>query len=176
MNFLRIVMLTAASAAGMSLSAAGQSAASINWLSLSEVEQLVQKKPKKVLVDIYTDWCGWCKKLDATTYRDPQVVEYINKNFYAVKFNPEKQQTITFKGKTYGMNGRNNAITPLLMGSSRGYPTTTFLDEKLEVISPVSGYQNAEMMMNILRYVGENHYQSTDWNTYVNNLKKSGSN
>ncbi|MCS6916249.1 MAG: DUF255 domain-containing protein [Chitinophagales bacterium] len=158
------------------LFAAAQSAPSINWISLSEAEQKMQKAPKKVLIDIYTDWCGWCKKLDATTYRDPRVVEYINEKFYAVKFNPEKQQSITFKGKTYGMNGRNNAITPLLMGSSRGYPTTTFLDEKLEVISPVSGYQNAEMMLTILKYIGENHYQTTDWNSYMNGQKKSGSN
>ncbi|MCS6990953.1 MAG: DUF255 domain-containing protein [Chitinophagales bacterium] len=171
MNRFRLWMITFCLLAP--LAGLAQQTATINWLSLSEVEQLMKKSPKKVLIDIYTDWCGWCKKLDATTYKDPQVVAYINEKFYAVKFNPEKQQTITFKGTTYGMNGRTNAITPLLMGSSRGYPTTTFLDEKLEVITPVSGYQNPQMMLTILKYIGENHYKTTDWNTYINDSKKS---
>src|SRR6187431_1530392 len=73
----------------------------IKWLSISEAEKLAKDEPRKIIVDIYTDWCGWCKRMDNSTYKDPKVVEYINKNFYAVKFNAETKNEITFQGKTY---------------------------------------------------------------------------
>src|SRR5215467_6428835 len=78
-----------------------QSTSEIKWLSITEAEKLMKKEPKKVIVDIYTDWCGWCKRLDATTYKDPAVVDYINKNYYAVKFNAESKEDITYEGTTY---------------------------------------------------------------------------
>ena len=52
-----------------------QSASEIKWLSITDAEKLMKKEPRKVIVDVYTDWCGWCKRLDATTYKDPAVVE-----------------------------------------------------------------------------------------------------
>ena len=57
----------------------------VRWVSFSEAVELSKKEPRKILIDIYTDWCGWCKKMDATTYGDGAVVEYINRHFYAVK-------------------------------------------------------------------------------------------
>ncbi len=155
-----------------SMNTSAQSASEINWKTLQEVEALVKKSPKKVLVSLYTDWCGWCKRMDATTYKDPQVIQYINKHFYAVRFNPEKVSSITFKGKTYGMNGRANALSSVLMRGSQGYPTTSFLDEKLEVISPVPGYQDVAKMMAILTYIGEDHYKTTDWNSFYTDYSK----
>src|SRR5215813_11177763 len=112
------------------LSAAGsfaQTTSEIKWLSISDAEKLMKKNPKKVIVDIYTDWCGWCKRLDATTYKDPAIVDYINQNFYAVKFNAESKDNITFMGTTYSFDAahRVNSLSNVLMGNSSGYPTTT---------------------------------------------------
>jgi thioredoxin-related protein len=151
-----------------------QSTSEIKWLSITEAEKLMKKEPKKVIVDVYTDWCGWCKRLDATTYKDPAVVDYINQNYYAVKFNAESKDNITFMGTTYSFDAshRVNSLSNLLMGNSSGYPTTTFLNEKLEVISVVPGYQQPQMMNNILHYIGENHYLNTDWNTYLSSVSK----
>lgn len=150
-----------------------QTAAEIKWLSITEAEKLMKKNPRKVVVDIYTDWCGWCKRLDATTYKDPAVVEYINKNYYAVKFNAESKDPISFQGTsyTYDPSRRINSMSNLLMGNSTGYPTTTFLNEKLEVISVVPGYQQPQMMNNILHYFGEDQYLTKDWNTYLSSLQ-----
>lgn len=146
--------------------------AEIKWVSITEAEKLMKKNPKKVVVDIYTDWCGWCKRLDATTYKDPAVVEYINKNYYAVKFNAESKEAISFQGTSYAYDAsrRTNSLTSVLMGNSTGYPTTTFMNEKLEVISVVPGYQQPQMMKNILQYFGENHYLTKDWNSYIGSL------
>jgi len=151
-----------------------QTAPEIKWLSITEAEKLMKKEPRKVIVDVYTDWCGWCKRLDATTYKDPEVVAYINKNYYAVKFNAETKDNIIFEGTTYTYDAsrRVNGLSNVLMGNSSGYPTTTFMNEKLEVISVVPGYQQAQMMNNILHYFGENHYLNTDWNTYLSTVSK----
>jgi thioredoxin-related protein len=159
-----------------SFSSFAQDAKGIKWISITEAENLVKTEPRKIIVDIYTDWCGWCKRLDATTYKDPQVVDYINKNFYAVKYNAESKDQISFKGKTYSYDQarRVNGLSSILMGNSTGYPTTTFLDEKLEVVSNVPGYQNAEMMNKILRFFGDNAYLKMDWNAYI--ASKPGSN
>jgi len=46
----------------------------IEWLSMSEAQEKFAKEKRPILVDLYTDWCGWCKRLDATTYKDPEVV------------------------------------------------------------------------------------------------------
>ncbi|MEP7127753.1 MAG: DUF255 domain-containing protein [Chitinophagales bacterium] len=141
----------------------------IKWMSITEAEKLNAQHPRKILIDIYTDWCGWCKKLDATTYKDPRIVQYLNDNFYAVKLNAESKETISYQNQefTFDPARRINGVAANFLSSSGGYPTTTFLDEKLQVISIVPGYMQADMMNNILTYFGENHYLNTDWNTYL---------
>lgn len=144
----------------------------IKWVSISEAEKLSAQQPKKILIDIYTDWCGWCRKLDATTYKDPRVVKYLNENFYAVKLNAESKEKITYQNKEYSYDParRINGVAANFLSSSGGYPTTTFLDEKLQVVSIVPGYLQADMMVNILTFFGENHYLTTDWNSYLSSL------
>jgi thioredoxin-related protein len=70
--------------------------ASIQWLTWQEAADKAKVEPRKIFVDIYTDWCGWCKRMDATTFQDPRVIEYMNANFYAVKLNAEMKEEISF--------------------------------------------------------------------------------
>jgi thiol-disulfide isomerase/thioredoxin len=73
----------------------------INWLSIEEASVLYQKNPKPMFIDVYTDWCGWCKKMDASTFKDASIAQYLNSNFYAVKLNAETSDSLRFMGKTY---------------------------------------------------------------------------
>ena len=73
----------------------------IEWITIEEAMELHSKNPKYWIIDIYTDWCGWCKRMDATTFKDPYVTEEINKNYYAVKFNAEAKRDIVVGDKTY---------------------------------------------------------------------------
>ncbi len=157
---------------GISSQLSAQQAESIKWMSITEAEKLSAQQPKKILIDIYTDWCGWCKKLDATTYKDPRVVKYLNEHYYAVKLNAESKEKIMYQNKefSYEPAKRINGVAANFLSGSGGYPTTTFLDEKLQVISIVPGYLQADMMTNILTFFGENHYLNTDWNTYLSSL------
>ena len=73
----------------------------VEWLGLNEAFELQKKDPKPMLVDVYTDWCGWCKHMDATTFKDPQIVSYLNQNFYAVKYNAETKDSMIVNSKLY---------------------------------------------------------------------------
>ncbi|MBA3648158.1 MAG: DUF255 domain-containing protein [Chitinophagales bacterium] len=151
-----------------------QISSNIKWMSISEAEQAAKQQPKKIIIDIYTDWCGWCKRLDATTYKNEDIVKYINDNFYAVKLNAESKDKITFQGKDYSYDPSkkiNNVATNFL-SQSPGYPTTTFLSENFEVLSIVPGYMPSDQLINVLKYFGENHYQKEDWNTYLSSVSK----
>ncbi|HTB31563.1 MAG TPA: DUF255 domain-containing protein, partial [Bacteroidia bacterium] len=45
----------------------------IHWVNFDEAVKLNEKHPRKILIDVYTQWCGWCKKMDASTYTDPDI-------------------------------------------------------------------------------------------------------
>src|SRR5215510_7762864 len=70
----------------------------IKWMSFQDAVEKNKTEPKKMFIDVYTGWCGWCKRMDATTFKDPTVVNYMNKYFRAVKLDAETKDTIHFQG------------------------------------------------------------------------------
>lgn len=116
----------------------------INWVTIEEAQELAKENPKKVIMDVYTDWCGWCKKMDKTTFADEEVVEYVNEHFYAVKFNAEKNESFDFKGQEF----TNPQFTKALRVS--GYPTVVFFAEDFSRFQPVSGYRKADEFLKML--------------------------
>ncbi|OOG73627.1 thioredoxin fold domain-containing protein [Algoriphagus sp. A40] len=114
----------------------------IQWMKFEEAIDANAKSPKMLLVDVYTDWCGWCKKMDKETFTDPKVIAYINTNFYAVKLNAEDtNRTFEFMGKTY-----NEAEMAAAM-RVRSYPNFVVIEPKLQNIAQLPGYrQPAEFL------------------------------
>jgi len=142
----------------------------INWLTWEELETAQKKEKKKVYVDIYTEWCGWCKKMDKTTYKDKDVIKYINENYYAVKFDAETKKTITLDGKKYKFvktkrRGYNQLAADLLKGKL-SFPSSVFLNSDLSLIQPVAGYLDSKQLEMMLNYFAENHHRKTPWTTY----------
>lgn len=139
------------------------SAAKIKWLDIEEAQALNKKKPKKIFIDTYTEWCGWCKKMDAATFVNPVIVKYMNDNFYAVKFDAERKDTVTFNSKQYvnpNPSGTRSShqLAQELLGGRMSYPSFVFLDENLKKITIVPGYQKAPQFETILHFFGENAY------------------
>lgn len=126
---------------------------SINWMSFEEAIKLNQKEPRKIIVDVYTDWCGWCKKMDRDTFTNEEVIDYINKHFYAVKFNAETTDTIIYNKKMYVNNGRINTLAIKLLGNDFGYPAYAALDENNDVIYRKVGYMDADTFMKKLKAI-----------------------
>lgn len=124
----------------------------LKWLTVEEASNLgTGTNKKKFLVDVYTDWCGWCKVMDKKTFTDPSVIKYLNENFHVVKFNAEQQEPVLFKGKKYewepiGRNGINGLGMELLQGRL-SYPTIVYLNEKLEPITVSPGYKKPEELL-----------------------------
>ena len=147
-----------------------KSATEVQWMTWTEVEEALKTEKKKVFIDVYTDWCGWCKKMDKTTFKDKQIVEYINENFYAVKFDAEQKETITLDGRKYkyvkeGKRGYNQLAADLLKGRL-SYPSVVFLNDDLSLIQPIPGYLDAEKMEVIATYFAEDHHKKTPWTRY----------
>ena len=155
---------------------------SIAWQSLEEVNKVVEKNIKKnkvkeeklIIVDFYTDWCGWCKKLDQVTYRDSAVVELMNKYFYAVKFDAESKDTVQFANKTYGFKkagsrGTNEFAIAMATrpGGRIGYPTMTIINAFGEKVAVEGGYKDPAKMVLMLRFYGEGFYKSMDFQTFL---------
>ncbi|SDQ57426.1 thioredoxin family protein [Flagellimonas zhangzhouensis] len=145
----------------------------IKWLSWEEAVELAQTdaQPKKMFIDVYTDWCGWCKKMDKETFQNPEVAKYMQENFYMVKMDAEGKDPITYQGKTFkfvpsGRKGYHELAAALLQGQL-SYPTVVFLDEKINMLSPVPGYQKVEPFLQIAKYFGDNIYKDKDWATYT---------
>jgi thioredoxin-related protein len=151
----------------------------IQWLTLEEASKMSAKENRPLLIDFYTDWCGWCKKLDATTYQDPAVIDYINQYFYAVKFNAESKESYEFNGKTYqnkskGARSTNEFALEYAARNGRlGYPTTTFMFANGEKLMVLPGYQDASQMALLLKFLGEEHYKTMDYQQFVQNEKEA---
>ncbi|MES2478276.1 MAG: DUF255 domain-containing protein [Bacteroidota bacterium] len=143
----------------------------INWISLDEVQKRMKTKPKKVYIDVYTGWCGWCKVMDQKTFTNPGVISYINKNFYAVKLDAEQTDSIHFMGNHYGMEGRTNQFAVQLLRGQMSYPTTVIMEENFQNPQIIPGYQDVKAIEPILKYLGENHYKSTPWEEYSKTAK-----
>lgn len=146
----------------------------IRWLTMEEALKLHKTAPKKIVVDMYTDWCGWCKKMDREVYENPGIVKYLNENYYVVKFNTEKyKEDIEYAGNTFKFvpppNGGRNGIHELaylLMNKKASYPTTVFIDEALQPIQAIPGYQKADFFEIVITFIGDDKYKNTPWTEY----------
>src|SRR3990172_2404031 len=133
----------------------------IVWMSFDEGVLKAQRENKKILIDVFTDWCGWCKKMDKDTYPDEAVRSAIDKHFVAIKLDAESEKKVTFRGQK---------MTQIAFAQSAGatsYPSTLFLDEKLKPISLLPGYMTPERFSPILLYIGEGHYLTTKFPDYL---------
>lgn len=135
------------------------------WESFDAGMNKAKVQNKTILVDIYTDWCSWCKKMDASTYTDAKVKDYLKKNYTIIKLNAEGSTPITYKGKKM-----SPAEFAQGMGVT-GYPATLFMKSNGDGITLVPGYAEAPQFLNILTYIGENRWEKQKFEEY---LKEKG--
>ena len=171
MKFLSSIVVLLVLISGQILSQSKGKQIKINWVTLEEADSLRRIEPRKIMIDVYTDWCGWCKRMDATTFSAQKLVEYVNANYYAVKLDAEQEEPITVGGKTYkyipnGRRGYNEIAKELLQGKM-SYPTIVFLDENMNMIQPMAGYRDAETMQPILEYLATEAYKETPWEEWL---------
>lgn len=159
---------------------ATQAQEEVNWIGFEEALELNKKSPKPILVDLYTDWCGWCKKMDKTTYKNETIVKYINDNYYAVKMDGEGKEDITYRDKVFkykefvqqnGKPGKYHEFTAAILKGKMSYPSTAFFDAESQLIQSVPGYLTEQRFEKILAYFKDSNYKSTPWPDFEKNFK-----
>ncbi len=147
----------------------------IQWLSIEEAYNRSQKEPKKTIVDVYTDWCGWCKVMDNKTYSNQTIIDYLNKNYYMVKLNAEAKNDISVGGIKYKFDtqkGANEVAIALLQGKL-SYPTTVFLDQNFNMIQPIPGYFDSKEFHKIITFLGGDYYKKENFDTFKEGTYKN---
>ncbi len=145
----------------------------IHWMNIDDVQVAMKKEPKMVWVDVYTEWCGWCKRMDKTTFTNPNVVKYMNEHFYAVKLDAEQKSDIRFGGKMYPYvaDQRTNALATELLRGQMSYPTSVFMEANFMNPMPIPGYQDVKTMEMLLKYLGEGTYKTMPFDKYQAEFK-----
>mgnify|MGYP001825244229 FL=1 len=149
----------------------------INWMSLEEALAAQAKEPKKIIMDVYTKWCGPCKMLDKNTFGNPDVVKYVNDHYYAVKFNAEGKENIKYKDLDFGnpqfdasLTGRNAQHELAQALKITAYPTIVFFNENGDTLLPVPGYKSPAQLELYLKLFYNNDHETIsskeDWDRY----------
>jgi thioredoxin-related protein len=152
-------------------------------LSLEEAVLAQEDEPRKIVMDVYTSWCGPCKMMMANTFTNPDVIAYLNQNFYAVKFDAESKDPIRFKGHTFenpnfreGVRGRNSTHQLSRELRVNAYPTLVYFDEEAELIAPISGYKSPGQLEMYLKFFAQSfssEVQQEQWEAFRDNFKPS---
>ncbi len=158
--------------------------ASIKWLSVEEAVAAAKKEPRKIMIDVYTNWCGPCKMMAQNTFTDPRFIEYMNANYYCVKFNAESADSLVFNGQVFknpdydpSRTGRNGVHQFSRYLNVSAYPTLVFMDENATVIGPVVGYKTAPQLEIFLKFFASNQHKTVltqeQWQEYQKNFVPS---
>jgi thioredoxin-related protein len=146
----------------------------VKWFTIEEAEKLVAKEPRKLFIDVYTDWCGWCKRMDANTFQVEDVAAYLNAYFYPVKLDAEGKKPITIGGYTYNFKPeyRSHELAVKILNGQMSYPTVAYMDETMQPIAIVPGYRTPEELRPILVYIAQDYYKKMDWEKFMQEWPK----
>ncbi len=156
---------------GLQAMQAQEATETIKWYTFTEAVAANIKSPRPLFIDVYTDWCSWCKKMDKTTFRDPEIVKYMNETFYPVKFDAEMKEDIVFQGKTFvnpnpESTRSSHQVAQALLKGKMSYPSYVFMSDKLEWLTVVPGYMDSNKFDPIIHFFGEKAYEDRSFEEY----------
>ena len=149
--------------------AAAATGEKVQWLTFDAAVAKALKENKHVLVDVYTNWCGWCKVMDRQTYGNAEVAAYLTENFALAKVNGESAAKLNWNGKTLTEREFAKAV------GVNGYPSTYFMKPNAELLGGVSGYIKSPDMLIYAKYLSSRYYEHGKLQQFADSLRKSGS-
>ncbi len=144
----------------------------IQWYGIDQVEQVAQKTPKKILIEVFTNWSDGFRQLERCALNQTQIINYLNEKFLMIKFDAETRSDINFRNKTYHFVSQSgvgfNELASNLLQGQMVYPTLVFLDENMNLIQTIQ-YRSPEQFEMIITYFGDNNHKKIPWNKYEKN-------
>ena len=144
----------------------------VKWYTIQEAEKLFKQSPRPFFIDTYTDWCGWCKKMDKDTFTNSVISNILNTRYYPVKFDAEGKDSVIFLGTKFindGKSGKAHQLAVALLKGQLAYPTVVFLipqnDGKL-ILEPVPGYKEPKEMETILSFFADKNYETQKFDDF----------
>jgi thioredoxin-related protein len=147
----------------------------IEWLTIEQVNAKMKAEPKPVIIDLYTDWCYWCKVMDKKTYKNAKVIKYINEHFYAVKLNAETRDQVKWNNKIYNYN-LSNKVNDFALYVTQGqlaFPNTVIFPVSEKIPAAVPGFMEPREIEVILKYFGDGIYKKQNFNHYSAKFKST---
>jgi len=142
----------------------------INWMTWEEAVAASEKEPRKIVIDIYTGWCHWCKVMDKKTFNQEEVVQYVNENYYAVKLDAEQKGDIQFAGNTFKFVPQKkrgyHQLAAALLDGNMSYPSIVYMNEKMERILISPGFKDKDAFMTELRFAKEEAYETMSFEEF----------
>lgn len=105
--------------------------------SLKEAVIKAKKEKKMIFLDVYATWCGPCKLLKKTTFKDPELSEYLNKKFISLEINGEEDEGKEIVQK-YQL---------------KGYPSLLFIDTNGNIVNKTLGYYDGKQLLEIVKEI-----------------------
>jgi len=144
----------------------------VKWYTWEEAIEANKKNPKKMMIDVYTDWCGWCKVMDKKTFSNKKVADYLNEHFYPIKLDAEMKENIVFNGHTFeylkqGRRGVHTLAYSLLEGKM-SYPSLVYMDQDVKRILISPGFKDVNQLMNELQFTQGEHYKTQSFQEFIN--------
>lgn len=148
--------------------------AQVEWMTMNEALTAQKNEPRKILFKAYTQSCPNCKWMDKHAFAKAEIAQFINTNYYPVKFDVEGKEPITYKGKNYGNKqykkfpGAQHEFAEVMKIFE--YPTLIFYDEKANIINPVPGKMGPRKLEVYITMLADDTYKSIrtgqDWADY----------
>lgn len=144
---------------------AQETAVAVKWMTFEEAVEKSKVEKRKIFIDVYTDWCGWCKVMDKQTFSQPAVAKLLNEKYYPVKFNAEQREDVIYKGTTFKFipqGGRGtHQLAAALLQNQLSYPTVVFLNEDFAIVNILKGFRQAPEFHKIAEFIGGDYYKTT---------------
>ncbi len=154
----------------------------INWMTVEEAQEAIKTEPRKVIMDVYTKWCGPCKMMMKNTFTNENLIDFVNANYYAVKFDAESKEDVTFKDNTYsnpdyveGKKGRNGVHEFSRYLNITAYPSLVYFDEDLNLLTVDVGYKTADQVEVMMKFFNDDLHKVAEpqkaWEAFVAKFK-----
>lgn len=167
-------------------SPAPEATPAVQWMEFDAALKTASASGKHIMVDVYTDWCGYCKKLDAETYSEEGVRKILADSYVSIKLKGDSSRKLKVSVQPLDSEGKtllrfvvtdtaSSSEASLSRGALRatGFPTIAFLAPDGRLITTRPGYINAEQFTHIINFIKDDLYEVMSFNEYLQSLEKA---